>query len=628
MDEILNARAPLTEQQPKRAVLVEIFRAGPQISSTGQKMMFSEDDLDQVVNSYNPSSHEAPLIIGHNQEDGTPALGWVRKVWRKGKELWGRVELTPKAEQLIRDGVFKKVSSSFYLPDADTNPTPGVLSLRHLGLVSIPAVKGLTAFSELTGSQTITFTSSEGESSISFKESLENKSTMARKRTTKGTPTQTVDHADGGGMTVNINIGAGATKDGTTAPNVYDDGGNKISETGAPADYDMEYGGGMEDDMGDSAMMDPSMDPMANESYVEGPDGKQMGDEDDGTADPSGDPGADSSASGGMSGGSDPSASGGGMGGGASGGMGSSDPGAGGGSGVDSEDISGDVSGSDPAVSELASKYTEEQLIKALYQLTKSTSMMEGMSYSEFEDEVKEFMESEEDEEDDEEGPEYGETVKDGLEDVKGAGEPPAKDVPGGEKPKGEQVDSADHAEEVDEEDDEETQDHAEVATGTLDHSERTVGGREQETLQARVAELEAELARQKKAVREAEITSFCETVYSSGKLTTKIVPQNDLVRFMETLNAKNTVNFSEAGKASQYDFFKGMLEAMPSMVSFEEIATPSSAVKRAKAPKPPVDGYVYDPSTTELHAKALEYQEKNSGTSYETALRAVLIDS
>jgi hypothetical protein len=140
--------------------------------------------------------------------------------------------------------------------------------------------------------------------------------------------------------------------------------------------------------------------------------------------------------------------------------------------------------------------------------------------------------------------------------------------------------------------------------------------------------ELEAELARQKKAVREAEITSFCETVYGSGKLTQKVVPQNDLVRFMETLNAKNTVNFSEAGKASQYDFFKGMLEALPSMVSFEELATPSSAVKRAKAPKPPVEGYVYDPNTTELHTKALEYQEKNSGTSYETALRAVLIDS
>ena len=645
MDQILNAKMPLTEQQPKRAVLVEIFRAGPQISSTGQKMMFSEDDLDQVVNSYNPTSHEAPLIIGHNQEDGTPALGWVRKVWRKGKELWGKVELTPKAEQLIRDGVFKKVSSSFYLPDADTNPTPGVLSLRHLGLVSIPAVKGLTAFSELTGDQTITFTSSEGESSISFKESLEKHSTMARKRTTKGTPvhTQTVDHADGGGMTVNINIGAGATKDGTTAPNVYDDGGNKINETGAPADYDMDYGAGYEDDPG---MMDPTM---TQENYVEGPDGKQMGDEDDGTAPPdgSGDPGADSSTSGGMAGapGADAGSSGGGApSGGAAGGMGSSDPGSGGGSGVDSEDISGDVSGSDPAVSELASKYTEEQLIKALYQLTKSTSMMEGMSYSEFEEAVSEFMEDEDGDKDKDNGDdgdgtedggddddsnetEYGEDLNGSGKDVKEGKKPQPKEEVKGKKPGGSQVDAVtDHAEE--ECDDDESQDHSEVATRTLDHSERTVGGRERDNLQARVAELEEELARQKRAMREAEITSFCESVYSSGKLTPKIVPQGDLVRFMETLNAKNTVNFSEAGKTSQYDFFRGVLEALPSMVSFEELATPASAAKRAKAPKPPVEGYVYDPNTADLHAKALEYQEQNSGTSYENALRAVLIDS
>ncbi len=620
MDQILNAKGPLSEQQPKRVVFVEMFRAGPQISSTGQKMMFSEDDLDQVVSSYNPVTHEAPLIIGHDQEDGTPALGWVRSVWRKGKELWGKVELTPKAEKLIRDGVFKKVSSSFYLPDADTNPTPGALSLRHLGLVSIPAVKGLTAFSEITGDQTITFTSSEGESSISFKESLENNFTMARKRTTKETPIQqSIDHADGGGMTVNINIGAGGTKDGTTAPNVYDDGGNKISETGAPADYDMEYGAGYEDDMG--------MDPMTQENYVEGPDGKEMGDEDDGSApmppDGSGDPGSDSSNSAPMAG--------------ASGGDASGAPGgAPGGSGVESDDISGDVQGDDQAVSELASKYTEEQLIKALYQLTNSTSMMEGVSYNEFKGAVEEFMEeeaaqygeSEDDEEKEEdEGVDHAE-IASGGEDAKGAGEPPSEEVKAGKEPKGEKVtETTEHAEEGCDDEEDKEKDYSEVATGTLDHSESAVGDRGPTNLQARVAELEEELARQKKAMREAEITSFCETVYSSGKLTPKIVPQGDLVRFMETLNAKNTVNFSEAGKTSQYDFFRGVLEALPSMVSFEEVATQASAVKKPKAPKPPVEGYVYDPSTAELHAKALEYQEKNSGTSYEFALRAILTD-
>ena len=158
---VLNSDGPLTDQQTKRTVYIELFRSGPQISSTGQKMVFADNDLDQVVTSYDTNRHEAPLIIGHDQDDGTPALGWVREVWRKGKSLWGKVELTPKAERLIRDGVFKKVSSSFYLPDADTNPTPGQLALRHLGLVSIPAVKGLTAFSENHPEGSITITPRE-----------------------------------------------------------------------------------------------------------------------------------------------------------------------------------------------------------------------------------------------------------------------------------------------------------------------------------------------------------------------------------------------------------------------------------------------------------------------------------
>lgn len=123
-EQVINSKEPLSSQQEKKSVHIEMFRAGPQISSTGQKLMFTEEDLDQVVGTYVPGDHEAPLIIGHDQTDGTPALGWVKNLWRKGKALWGNVELTPKAEKLIRDGVFKKVSSSFYLPEAETNPYP------------------------------------------------------------------------------------------------------------------------------------------------------------------------------------------------------------------------------------------------------------------------------------------------------------------------------------------------------------------------------------------------------------------------------------------------------------------------------------------------------------------------
>ena len=639
-DHVLNSKDALSSQQPKKVVFIEMFRAGPQISSTGQKLIFTETDLDQVAGSYDPVRHEAPLIIGHDQQDDTPALGWVRGVWRKGKELWGKVELTPKAEQLIKDGVFKKVSSSFYLPEAETNPTPGKLSLRHLGLVSIPAVKGLTAFSEKSEQETITITPSEGESSISFKEHLGKNQTMARKKTKPETPASVasvVEHADGGGMTVNINIGGG----GSPKANVYDDNGNQVSETGAPAEYDMDYGMepdmeaeastmGMADDSSDDLGLEDGGDDSAAPMEDGGDDAAPMEDGGDDSAAPMEDGGDESTEEPSEEGDAGPE--------------------------METDDISGDMEGDDQKIAQLASEYEIEELIKALALKTDAASMMEGegMSYGEMPEGLKKAMEAKKeggkDEEDEEKTEDMGEGVKEG-EKPSDAGNPPSEDVKGAEEPKGEQVYAEEEAEEevadngegcksYEEETDEEKKKKEmmmksnmseettpDEATGTLDHSEPAMGVQGQNNLHARVAELEEELARQKKLMREKEISDFCETLYSEGKLTGQIVSKTDLVRFMETLNNKNSVNFSETGKASQFDFFRGILGNLPSMVSFEEFATPASAPKGRKTPTPSVDGYVYDPSTTELHAQALEYSEQK-GVEYTVALKAILSNS
>lgn len=510
---VLNEGGPLTDQQQKRTVYIELFRSGPQISSTGQKMVFADNDLDQVVTSYDTNRHEAPLIIGHDQDDGTPALGWVREVWRKGKSLWGKVELTPKAERLIRDGVFKKVSSSFYLPDADTNPTPGQLALRHLGLVSIPAVKGLTAFSENHPEGSITIT--PRESSISFQETLP---TMAKRKTEVP---QVVDHADGKGMTINVNInGVKATGEE----------GQLIEETGSPAPYDAEYGDGMGMDPNrDIATSDPMMgrEPDAM-SMVEGPDGEEMGDEDGGDGAPVDESGAGPD---GMEGEDED--------------MGGDD--------ADVDDMSG--SDDEKVASDLASQYTEEQLIMALYQLAQGSSEMgeQGMMAS----------------------------SQMGEQGMMGYSEP---------------------------------------APATTEFSEQVAS----DPLAAKVAELEEELASQRRLMRQKDITDFCEKLYDGGKLTEQVAPISDLVRFMETLNAKNSVNFSEGGKASQFDFMKGVLNNLPAMVSFSEQATPASAPKKAKAHVPSADGYVYDERNADVHARAMSYSEEK-GVDYMSAIKFVM---
>ena len=598
---VLNSNEPLTSQKPKKVVHIEMFRAGPQISSSGQKMMFTEKDLDQVVGTYSPEQHEAPLIIGHDQTDSTPALGWVKNLWRKGKALWGNVELTPKAEKLIKDGVFKKVSSSFYLPDAETNPHPGKLALRHLGLVSIPAVKGLSAFSEgeANDEKIVDLVPQSGETIISFKEALEtNNSTMTKKKTSdevkEVSVDQSVDHAEGS-MTVNINIGGGK-------PTVYDDSGNEVAETGAPADYKMEY----------AADEEETDEEMAPEAETDAPEGESEGD-DMGLEDEGGEEEAPAEEEGGEE----------------EEGEGEEPAGEEG-----EEDISGEMEDNDKKIASLAAEYEEDELFQALALKKQATSMMEdGMSYAEAEGEKKEEEEEEKKEEADhaeevvdnaEEKKE--EEVSDNAEETSEAKEEAKTDM-AEEEEKEEEEEKSDMAEEVKEEK-KETADHAEeaapLATESLDHGEVAIGDQSIDTLNARVAELEEELNKQRKLAREKEISSFAEGLYESGKLTEQVVPKGDLVRFMETLNHKNSVNFSETGKASQFDFMRGVLESLPSMVSFEEFATPASAPKQSKSVEPNASGYAYDPNTANVHADALSYAEEN-GCDYLTAVKFVI---
>ena len=621
-EQVINSKEPLSSQQKKKSVHIEMFRAGPQTSSTGQKLMFTEEDLDQVIGTYVPGDHEAPLIIGHDQTDGTPALGWVKNLWRKGKALWGNVELTPKAEKLIRDGVFKKISSSFYLPEAETNPYPGKLALRHLGLVSIPAVKGLTAFSEgeLNNEKIINLAPEEGDITISFKEALEtNNFAMTKKKNNdvvkEVSVDQTADHAEGG-MTVNINIGGGK-------PSVYDDSGNEVSETGAPADYKMEYAADEETD-----------EEMAPEAESEAPEGEGEGDdmglEDEApTEEGVGDEEAPAEE----------------------------DVGDEEGEGIEpakeegEEDISGEMENNDKKIASLAAEYDEDELFQALALKKQAGSMMEkGASYGEMPEGLKKHEEEkegkgEDDEEKKEEADHAEEVVdnakekedekkekeeEDRAEEVVDSGE--GCDNTEEEKKKEEDEDEdekkSDTSEKVKEEKKEEKADLAKkaasVATESLDHSESAIGDQSVENLNARVAELEEELGKQRKLAREKEISSFAEGLFESGKLTEQVVPKGDLVRFMETLNNKNSVNFSETGKASQFDFLRGVLDSLPSMVSFEEFATPASAPKKSKSVEPNASGYAYDPNTANVHADALSYAEEND-CDYLTAVKFVI---
>jgi hypothetical protein len=131
----------------------EIFKAGTHTDSSGVERKYTEKDLDTMVSKYNPSEHEAPLVIGHPKTND-PAYGWVEKIKRVGDRLLALPkQVVPEFEEMVEKGMFKKISMSHY-PN---------MTLRHVGFLGAvpPAIKGL---------KDIEFNEGENEIVIEFSE--------------------------------------------------------------------------------------------------------------------------------------------------------------------------------------------------------------------------------------------------------------------------------------------------------------------------------------------------------------------------------------------------------------------------------------------------------------------------
>lgn len=145
---------------------IEIFRAGRHLDDAGVAHHFSEADLDGMAASYDPALREAPLTVGHPQ-DNLPAYGWVKAVARTAA---GALAITPhqvepQFAEMVQAGRFKKRSASFYPPQAPNNPTPGKWYLRHVAFLGAqpPAVAGL---------KDIQFSEGDATGAVNFSETV------------------------------------------------------------------------------------------------------------------------------------------------------------------------------------------------------------------------------------------------------------------------------------------------------------------------------------------------------------------------------------------------------------------------------------------------------------------------
>lgn len=126
---------------------IHIFKAGKHTSAGGSTLDFSEDVLRAAAAAYDPAVHEAPIVVGHPKDNG-PAYGWISSLSYSEDGLFAApAQLEEQFAENVKAGRFKKVSASFYTPEAPNNPAPGVYYLRHVGFLGAqpPAIKGLKA---------------------------------------------------------------------------------------------------------------------------------------------------------------------------------------------------------------------------------------------------------------------------------------------------------------------------------------------------------------------------------------------------------------------------------------------------------------------------------------------------
>lgn len=121
-------------------MLLEVFKTGTHTDSNGNSCDYTADSLDKIAENYrmklndNPKS-EAPIVVGH-PESSDGALGWVKKLFRRGNSLIADVDINDREfAESIDAKIYRNVSIAL-----DSN-----LNFVHLGFLGAvpPALENL-----------------------------------------------------------------------------------------------------------------------------------------------------------------------------------------------------------------------------------------------------------------------------------------------------------------------------------------------------------------------------------------------------------------------------------------------------------------------------------------------------
>lgn len=130
---------------------LHIFKPGRHQPMSGGSLDFTERDLIANANAYNPTLHEAPLVIGHPKHDA-PAAGWVKSLTATADGLIAEPQqIDPSFAEQIGKASFKKNLRLVLPPGRRQQPGARRLLPASRGLSGRDAAFGQRPASHLAG---------------------------------------------------------------------------------------------------------------------------------------------------------------------------------------------------------------------------------------------------------------------------------------------------------------------------------------------------------------------------------------------------------------------------------------------------------------------------------------------
>lgn len=133
---------------------VHLLPDGASVMRDGRKCILSNPDA--VIAQFHADSLDLPIDYEHEADrpatranGPVKAAGWITELGSRADGLWGRVQWTATAAQMIKDKEYRYLSPSFLRNEATTE----VVKLRGAGLVHHPALH-LTALASQDATMT------------------------------------------------------------------------------------------------------------------------------------------------------------------------------------------------------------------------------------------------------------------------------------------------------------------------------------------------------------------------------------------------------------------------------------------------------------------------------------------